>query len=247
MLTRRFTISARGKSASTPIQMFIKEHFSDIPLEQIDSFFGFTTEPSTLYGGRVYGGTEISRYDLRSMYSMNINLRLPMTNHEVSAQEYKENLPLFEKYHRPGNAVIITNNQLAKWLRKDFPDYRLEASVIKNINSLKKIEAVEEIYNAIILPMSSNLDEDFLCSIEDKDQITLFANAGCALTCPAKMCYPSISKINKNIEGAEIQCSRNLKQRDMLGMQDFDLDHLESLGFHSFKLLRSRRGGMTGV
>jgi len=29
-------------------------------------------------------------------------------------------------------------------------------------------------------------------------------------------------------------------------MIDFDLDYLESLGFHRFKLLRSRPGKMTG-
>lgn len=246
-MARQFTISARGKSAGIPIQKFIKQNFSDIPIEQIDSFFGFTTEASTLYGGRVYGGTEISSYDLRSMYRMNINLRLPMTNHHVTAEEYEENLPLFEKHHRSGNAVIITNDQLAKWLRQDFPCYRLEASVIKNIDSLRKIDAVADTYDNIILPMASNLDEPFLCSIENKDRITLFANAGCALTCPSKMCYPSISKINKNDEDAEFKCSRKLKYRELLGMQDFDLDHLEDLGFHRFKLLRSRRGGMTGM
>jgi hypothetical protein len=29
-------------------------------------------------------------------------------------------------------------------------------------------------------------------------------------------------------------------------MLDFDLNHLQSLGFHRFKLLRSRSGEMTG-
>jgi hypothetical protein len=38
-----------------------------------------------------------------------------------------------------------------------------------------------------------------------------------------------------------------LKYRELLGMQDFDLDHLERLGFHRFKLLRARDGNVTGV
>ena len=33
---------------------------------------------------------------------------------------------------------------------------------------------------------------------------------------------------------------------ELLGMIDFDLDYLQSLGFHRFKLLRSRKGGETG-
>jgi len=240
-----FTISARGKNAAIPIQLFIKKHYSQIPLEQIDSFFGFTTH-SSLYGGRIWGTTEISEYDIRSMYGMNINLRLPLTNHHVSREEYEENIPFLEKYYRPGNSIIITNDDLARWIRADFPDYRLEASVIKNIKSLKKIEVAEELYDTVILPMSCNNDEKFLLTIENKQVITLFANAGCALTCPSKTCYPSISKANKTGDADLFQCSQNLKYRELLGMLDFDLDYLQSLGFERFKLLRSRTGNMTG-
>jgi hypothetical protein len=43
----QFTVSARGKPAAVPIQKFIQNNYAHIPLEQIDSFFGFT-EVSTL-------------------------------------------------------------------------------------------------------------------------------------------------------------------------------------------------------
>lgn len=226
--------------------MFMKRFFSDIPVAQIDSFFGFTTDKTTLYGGRIYVQTEISAYDLRSMYGMGINLRLPLTNHHVSPEEYEANLPLFEKHERPGNSIIITNDNLARWIRKDFPGYRLEASVIKNIDSLKKLDKAARIYDSVILPMSANEDEAFLASIENKAQITLFANAGCALTCPSKMCYPSISRVNKTGDASLFKCSQKLKYRELFGMQDFDLDYFENLGFHRFKLLRARQGNMTG-
>ena len=68
----------------------------------------------------------------------------------------------------------------------------------------------------------------------------LFANAGCALTCPSKICYPSISKANKVGDHNLFRCSQSLKYRELLGMVDFDLDYLQSLGFSRFKLLRSR-------
>jgi hypothetical protein len=241
----QYTISARDKMAAQPIQQFISRQFSQIPVEQIDSFFGFTTYTS-LYGGRIWNKTELSAYDIRSMYKMNINLRLPLTNHQASLQEYKENIPFFEKYYRPGNSIIITNDNLARWIRADFPDYRLEASVIKNIKSLRKIEQAAKLYDTVILPMNCNEDEAFLESIEDKSIITLFANAGCALTCPSRICYPSISKANKTKDPSLFQCSQMLKQRELMGMIDFDLDHLQSMGFERFKLLRSRRSGMTG-
>jgi hypothetical protein len=241
----QYTISARGKPAAQPIQRFISENFSDIPIEEIDSFFGFTTH-TPLYGGRIWHYTEISAYDIRSMYKLGINLRLPLSNHHVSEQEYEDSIPFFEKYYRPGNSIIITNDKLARWLRRDFPDYRLEASVIKNINNLRKIDAAAKLYDTVILPMSANEDEEFLKSIDDKTIITLFANAGCALTCPSKLCYPSISRANKENDQSLFRCSQKLKYREFLGMQDFDLDYLQSLGFSRFKLLRSLKSGLTG-
>jgi len=241
----QYTISARGKKAAQPIQQFIKENYSNIPLEQIDSFFGFT-ESCSLYGGRFFASTEISRYDVRSLYAMGINLRLPLTNHLASAQEYEENLPFLEKYYRPGNSLIITNDQLAGWIRTDFPEYRLEASVIKNIDNLKKMDEAFKFYDTVILPMSSNNDEAFLKSIDRKKNTTLFANAGCALTCPSKICYPSISKANKVGDYTLFRCSQKMKERNTIGMFDFDLEYLQSLGFERFKLLRPRQGNMTG-
>ena len=240
-----FTISARGKAPAVPVQRFIKENYSHIPLEQIDSFFGFT-EQSTLYGGRLFTNAELSRYDVRSLYGLNINLRLPLTNHFATPEEYEENLPFLEKYHRPGNSLIITNDDLARWVRKDFPDYRLEASVIKNINSVKKVDEAFVIYDTVILPMTSNDDTEFLRAIDNKKHVTLFANAGCAYTCPAKICYPSLSKANKTGDGSLFRCSQELKDRNTIGMIDFDLAYLQSLGFERFKLLRPRQGDMTG-
>ena len=113
----QFTISARGKTSAVPIQRFIKTNYDHIPLEQIDSFFGFT-EASTLYGGRFFVSTELSRYDVRSLYGMNINVRLPITNHYATPEEYEENQLFLEKYHRPRNSLIITNDELAGWIRE---------------------------------------------------------------------------------------------------------------------------------
>lgn len=241
----QYTVSARGKPSAVPIQKFIRSNYPQVPLDQIDSFFGFT-EPCSLYGGRLFAGTELSRYDVHSLYRMNINLRLPLTNHHATAVEYAENLPYLEKYHRPGNSLIITNDELAGWIRQDFPDYRLEASVIKNINTLKKVTEAFRIYDTVILPMTANDDETFLRSIDNKENITLFANAGCAYTCPSKICYPSISKANKAGDPSLFRCSQKLKERNTIGMHDFDLEYLQALGFERFKLLRPRRGNQTG-
>ncbi|RLA33523.1 MAG: hypothetical protein DRR11_05330 [Gammaproteobacteria bacterium] len=239
-----FTVSARGKSPERPIFAYLKSQYGNLPLGEIESLFGFV-EPSTLYGGRAFKKRELSDRDVLQLNNAGIGLRIPMSNHKVEAEEYEQSLPLLEKYHRDGNSIITTNDDLAQWIRRDFPNYKLDASVIKNINTYRKINKALQIYDSVVLPMHSNEDFNFLQGIEAKDQIILFANAGCALTCPSHLCYPSVSKLNK-FKGGEFRCSQPLKKRELLGMVDFPLQPYIDLGFHQFKLLRARPGGMTG-
>ena len=244
-----FTISARGKNQNVPMFSFLRRNFWFVALAEIESIYGFV-EQSTLYGGRPFNSQELSERDVRQLNNAGIGLRLPMTNHYVTRDEYDVNRDLLQKYHRQKNSVIVTNDDLAKWIREDFPLYRLDASVIKNIHTYKQIDQALEIYDDIVLPMETNENIGFLEKIEAKDRIILFANAGCALTCPSKICYVSISKNNKfnneQQKGDEINCSRTLKHREQLGMVDFDLKPLMELGFFQFKLLRGRPSGVTG-
>lgn len=237
----RFTISARGKAGDIPVLGFLARNFPQIAVADIDSIFGFV-ERCTLYGGRPYTQPELSERDVHELSYARIGLRLPLTNHYVTEQEYEDAAPFLQKYHREGNAVIVTDDDLARWLRRDFPAYRIEASVIKNLKSIDRISAAFDLYDTLVLPMELNTETDFLATLPNKDRITLFANAGCAFTCPSKTCYVSISKYNKTGEG-ELVCSQPLKQRELRGMVDFDLRAFEDLGFHRFKLLRARQDG----
>ncbi len=239
-----YTISARSKAPDAPVFAFLRNQYGNVPLREIDSLFGFV-EKSTLYGGREFVKRELSDRDVYQLNNAGIGIRLPMSNHYVDRDEYELNLPLLEKYHRPCNSIIVTNDNLAKWIRQDFPDYQIDASVIKNIKTHRKIDEALKLYDSAVLPMRLNEDLEFLEKIEAKDRITLFANAGCALTCPSKLCYQSISKMNKG-KGGAFQCSQMFKDRELLGMVDFPLQPYIDRGFHRFKLLRSRPGRMTG-
>jgi hypothetical protein len=239
-----YTISARNKARDTPIFAYLRSEFGNVPLREIDSVFGFV-EQSTLYGGRAFGRRELSERDVYQLNNAGIGLRIPMSNHYVEPDEYKKYMPLLEKYHRPCNSIIVTNDDLAIWIRRDFPDYRIDASVIKNIKTHQRIDKAQELYDSVVLPMNLNEDLDFLEKIEAKDRITLFANAGCALTCPSKLCYLSVSNFNKG-KGGEFQCSQMFKERKVEGMVDFPLQPYVDRGFHRFKLLRSRPNRMTG-
>lgn len=239
-----FTVSARKKPRDLPVFAYLRNNYGNLRINEVDSLFGFV-EKSTLYGGRGFTERELSDRDVTQLNNAGIGIRIPMSNHTADRKEYRLNLWLLRKYHVPGNSIICTNDDLARWIRDDFPDYRIDASVIKNIKTHSKIEAAMELYDSVVLPMPVNEDFEFLEAIENKDKITLFANAGCALTCPSRICYPSISKINKG-RGGKFQCSQPLKDRDLLGMVDFPLRPYIDLGFKRFKLLRARPGAMTG-
>ncbi len=240
-----FTLSVRGKPTELPVMAFLRTSYPSMPLAQVDSLFGFV-ERCTLYGGRFFRVPQLTDADVQAMYAHHIGVRIPLTNHTVDEDEYASYAWMFEKYHLPGNAVIVTNDKLARWIRRDFPHYRIEASVIKEIDSHEKIDRAMELYDTIVLPMRINQDEEFLRAIGDKSRITLFANAGCALTCPSKICYPSVSKANKIGSPAKLLCSVPFKAREAIGMIDFDLDQLGALGFSRFKMLRERPGAGSG-
>ncbi len=238
-----YTISARNKSPMTPVFAFLRKQYGYLPLLEIESLFGFV-ENSTLYGGREFTKRELSDRDVTQLNNAGIGLRLPMTNHFVERDEYEQNQDLLQKHHFPVNSVIVTNDDLARWIKQDFPNYHIDASVIKNIKTHRKIDKALELYDSVVLPMRLNEDLDFLQKIEAKDRITLFANAGCALTCPSHLCYMSFSKANKG-QGGEFQCSMMYKERDVDGMVDFPLQPYIDLGFHRFKLLRANASGLT--
>jgi len=239
-----YTVSARNKSPTMPVFAFLRHQYGNLPLREIDSVFGFV-QRSKLYGGRAFQERELTDRDVTQLNNAGIGIRIPMSNHYVNRHEYEQSLSLLETNHRSLNSIIITNDDLALWIRKDFPHYKLDGSVIKNLKSQRKIEAALEIYDSVVLPMRLNEDFEFLQEIKEKDRIIIFANAGCALTCPAHLCYPSISKINK-YQGAQFQCSQPIKKRDNLGMVDFPLQPYIDMGFHHFKLLRARPDSMTG-
>ena len=173
-----YTVSARGKSPNKPMFAFLRDSYGHLPLGQIESVFGFV-ERSSLYGGRHFMSPELSNRDVHQLNNAGIGLRIPFTNHFVDYEEYQANKPLISKYHNEINSVICTNDELATWLREDFPKFcHVEASVIKNIDNTSKLEKALGIYTCAVLPMTSNDDLDFLDSITEKARIRLFANGG---------------------------------------------------------------------
>ena len=246
-----YTISARGKNRFQSILPYIDKYFSYVSRDQVDSVFGFA-EKCTLYGGRPATMRQLSDRDIQVLEEEGIGFRIPLTNHFFNTKEYDSNRPFLEKHHKKGNALIIVNSDLARMIRQDFPLYKLEASMIKDIKSQGMIDKALELYDTAVLPMDMNDDFEFLEKIKQKDRITLFAVAGCAYTCPARTCYRHVSWLNKffmsknpltNIVGFilfpfNIGCSRRKLKRALLGMVNFNVQRFVDMGYSSFKVMR---------
>lgn len=233
-MTSQFSVSARGKPLHYPIDLFIDDEYSQYNVKDV---FGFT-EHTPMYGGRVWVDPDFSPTDINILYDKGLGLKLPLSNHYTTREDYEQSIPFLTKYHRKGNSVVLVKDQVVEWIREDFPLYSIEASVIKDLKTMEEIDNAVKLYDVVVLQGRWNLD-DQLNHIKDKDKIRLFTTVGCALNCPAKICYPSMSKINRRM-GGELKCSQPIIERKV-DVTYFDIPTFEKQGFSKFKVVRKRQ------
>ena len=232
-----FSVSSRLVDNKTDIIRYLQLLYIYIDISQISTVFGSTTDPSDFYGGRVYNPLRsLSEQQVNTLKNKNINLALTLTNHFFSKELYSKNLLFLEKYHQKGNVIICTSDELAKMIKKDFPLYLIRASIIKNLNKIESIKKAFDLYEDVVIPMDMNDDNEFLESLPYKDRIILFANAACAYTCPTRICYAVMSKINQS-KTTKCNCTK-----EKLGMLEnavyfFDVEKFHQMGYSNFKLI----------
>ena len=233
-----FTISSRFIEPDESIERYLNKYFPYIDFSQVESLFGFDEEFVPLYGGRSFSNNgTISALQNKELQENSINISLTLTNHYFDEELYSKTKSLLQKHHKKGNSIVCTNDDLAKRIRADFPLYSLKASLIKDLNSLEKVEKALEIYDYAVIPMEMNDYDDFLDSLPNKERIILFANANCAYNCTVRICYQSISKKLAKNQSSEKSCSKDLLERDQLGQVYFDIKKFYNMGFTYFKLL----------
>jgi hypothetical protein len=233
----KYSVSGRLISPETDILMYLSMQFIFINSSQVNTVFGSVSEKSNFYGGRSYNPLRsITEDQLNTLYSKDIKLALTLTNHYFSRETYECEKSFFEKYHLKGNVIICTSDELAKQIRKDFPSYKIRASIIKNINTPEKVRAALGIYDDVVIPMDMNDDDEFLLSLPEKDRLMLFANAACAYTCPSRVCYTGISKQNQGQE-FQYRCTQRELGLDRSPQYFFDVGKFCEMGFTNFKLI----------
>lgn len=233
----RYTVSGRLLTPNVTVRAYLKAYFPYIEATQVESVFAFVDTRVPLYGGRIYRPEQALRAGhVAELAELGLGLSLPMTNHYFDRQAYEASLPVLAAHHRRGNSVIMVDDEFARQVRQDFPLYTRKASVIKRLNKPEKFAPAFDLYDVVVLPMDWNDDLELLRALEPKDRIQIFANASCAYTCPAKICYRSVSRINRG-EDEVFQCSQTDVFREQYGTIFFDVERYAELGYRSFKLV----------
>jgi len=251
----KISISARKPCEFTISEWltFMKSHakiHSNFEFEDsdIDYIFGQTEESTSLWGGRIADVIGISRLDTYVAYDKGIGIKLPLTTKVFTEASYKDSKFLLKAYHREGNAILTGTDVLADRIKNDYPKYQIEASAVFDITTQVKLDkkVSSNLYDTIVLPICMNDDISFLKNIKDKDQIRLFMNAECSYTCPQKVCYGSMTRINQGkVEPDDMRCSHydlnmpRTKYDDSIDWNNFYFDKsiYDDIGFNNYKLV----------
>ena len=216
--------------------------------EDIDYVFGNTEDTAPLWGGRMTDVINLTKVDIYWLYGKGIGYKATLSSRSMSDADYKNTKEMLKIYHREGNAIITAVDKLAGRIKNDFPKYKIEASAVMDITTKEHLNKVIDtgLYDTIVLPMCANDDTKFLESINNKDQIRLFINAECSYTCPKKVCYGTLSQINKEKTDKMICSHYDLKMPrtfydDSIDWNNFyfDKDKFDKMGFSNYKLLPS--------
>lgn len=238
-----FSVSSRSKPLSDTLSEWLAryEYSGLIEAKDVTSIFGFTKERSPLYGGRAWNGAEILDKDYDWMIDKGLKLKILLSGEKVSKKHYEESLPLLDRYYENSNIIVITNDVLAKWIKRDYPNYLLEASVIRQ-TTLDEIDEVLEIYDSMVLPVRYYSQIDNLKKIKQKDRIVLFTTGSCGIYCENQICYRGASLTNRTYGKQRVdRCIMNEKpltyNPGIDKIVSFDLSKFRQLGFHHFKVL----------
>ncbi len=79
-------------------------------------------------GGRINRDVYYNEALMDYYYGKGVSIALTMSNHNIDLSDEVGN-HLLEKFHRKGNALIIVNDDLRKYVREKFPDYDLIFSI----------------------------------------------------------------------------------------------------------------------
>jgi hypothetical protein len=235
----RCSVTSRMHLRDTSLRDFFQEHYGFIPLERITDTFGFVEEFTELYGGRLFDPQRVlSHRDVEELYDLGIGIKLCLQSHFITREDCENNRAFLARYHRKGNVIICVSELLARFVKEEFPDYSVEASIVKEVHDQAAIEECLEVFDLFTLPPAANDNLDFLASLPRKDRIILFGNARCLYHCNLRTCYWNASvqirrRRDPGFGTLRPSCSPTAPNKFEYAL--FDVDRFYEMGFRNFK------------
>lgn len=209
-------------------------------------------------GGRINSNCSLTKEQEQFYVNNNVGINLIFTNNIIDVNDVTGNA-LLERFHKPGNGVVLVNDDLRKYIRINFPKYKITFSITgtddismpmsqKDFNHYTDLE---EKYDYIVPRAEHNLD-DKLKDL-DKSKYEIYVTEGCVPCCPVwTKHYNYIAEGNreennytpeiaKKYENCMLKCSEGDLRWDKLNFDTLlnstdEIMKLYSSGFSRFKI-----------
>lgn len=182
----------------------MKEHPDHFyPNIKIGAIFG--CPPGALWNGGRYSDGHISDSNLRKMVeimdAMKVPIRYTWTNPTLTKEDLKdEYCNMVTKLSENGrNEILVNNDLMEKYIRKNYPAYPIISSTTKRITSIKDLnKELKKDYKLVVIDYDFNNDWDMLSQIKYPEKCEILINALCNPHCPfRKLHYQQIGLLQK--------------------------------------------------
>lgn len=159
---------------------------------KIASFFG--EFPTSLWnGGRPSQGDQCDadyvQNVIKAVNSKGIAVRYTYTNMLLNEEDMKDPYCNFclKAADNGMNEVIVFSPVLEKYLRENYPKFKLNSSTCKEIRNIDLVnEELRRDYHLVVLDYNFNNRFEELDKIEDKSRCEILVNAVCIPNCPRR-------------------------------------------------------------
>lgn len=185
----------------------------------------FGAFPSMLWNGGSYSIKNISLIKINEIIDyytkMNIPLQFTMTNPLITEQDcYDRFCNTILKIADNGiNEILVTSDILEQYIRKNFPRYKIDKSIIATVNQNIDYNEVLQKYDRVVLSRLLMEDFNFLQTIkpENRSRIELLVNETCPVDCPRLAThYLEFAKVQLfefESKNPLTKCSNNFKRQ----------------------------------
>lgn len=159
---------------------------------EIASFYGVF--PQSLWnGGRTVDGVCDMNFVngvLKSFNSQGIPLRFTFTNPLLTEEHLHDEFcnKVMTAANNGLNEVIVNSPLLEKYIRKNYPKYKITSSTCKRITDIEKLEEeVNKDYHIVVLDYDLNNKFDLLEKVPHKEKCEILVNACCDPGCKKRV------------------------------------------------------------